>query len=353
MESHPIRSLIRRRRSAARFAFTLIELLVVLAIVGILVALLLPALQAVREAARRLQCTNNLKQLALAVANYESASGCLPPGSFPRGFPIVPASEGACTGCEDFSVFVRLLPYLEQQTTYNAANMLLTSGNAQNNTLSATGIATLWCPSDYGVTTAQGMYYPTASGQMVQVGIYWGNSYSAVTGPWEWDGFNLVPGTLDQLVPGEAQRIAQLGLIYPLSSVRLAGVTDGMSNTLLFSETDCTVWYTFWTGGDGYATLVSTCAPPNARMIIEGPFSTFSVDSLHPGGANCAFGDGSVKFIKNSIDSWPFNTVTEWSSSLGWNPITQVPYVLPGAKVGVWQALSTRANSECIGADQY
>ena len=118
---------------------------------------------------------------------------------------------------------MRLLPYLEQQTIYNAANMLLTSGNFENNTLSATGIATLWCPSDYGVTTAQGMYYPTASGQMVQVGVYWGNSYSAVTGPWEWDGFNLVPGTLDQLVPGEAQRIAQLGLIYPLSSVRLWG----------------------------------------------------------------------------------------------------------------------------------
>jgi prepilin-type N-terminal cleavage/methylation domain-containing protein/prepilin-type processing-associated H-X9-DG protein len=349
-----------RRRPGKPIGFTLIELLVVLAIIGILVALLLPALQAVREAASRLQCTNNLKQLALAVASYESANGSLPPGAFPRVFPIPPAADGPSTGCEDFSVFVRLLPYLEQQTTYNAANMLLTSGNSENNTLSATGIATLWCPSDYGVTTAQGMFYPTASGQMVQVGIYWGNSYSAVTGPWEWDGFVLVPGTLDQLVPGEAQRIAQLGLIYPLSSVRLAGVTDGMSNTLLFSETDSTAWYTYWSAGDGYATLVSTCAPPNAPMIIEGPFSTFSVDSLHPGGANCAFGDGSVKFIKNSIDSWPFNTVSEWSPSLGWRvsgnldgyPL-EVPYILPGAKVGIWQALSTRSGGECIGADQY
>jgi prepilin-type N-terminal cleavage/methylation domain-containing protein/prepilin-type processing-associated H-X9-DG protein len=343
----------RQKQPGRPGGFTLVELLVVFAVIGILVALLLPAVQAVRESARRLQCTNNLKQLALAVASYESASDCLPPGTFPRVFPIPPASYGPCTGCEDFSVFVRLLPFLEQQTTYNAANMLLTNGNAQNNTLSATGIATLWCPSDNGVTTAQAMYNLTASGQMVQVGTYWGNSYSAVAGPWEIDGFNLVPGTLDQLIPGEAQRIAQLGLIYPLSSVRLAGVTDGMSNTLLFSETDCTAWNTWWTVGDGYHTLVGTCAPPNAQMLIEGPFSTYSVDSLHPGGANCAFGDGSVKFIKDSIDSWPFNTVNEWSTSLGWNPVTLVPYILPGAKVGVWQALSTRSGGECIGADQY
>jgi prepilin-type processing-associated H-X9-DG protein len=187
---------------------------------------------------------------------------------------------------------------------------------------------------------------------MVQLGYYWGNSYSAVAGPWEWDGFKPVSGTLDQIIPGEAQRIAQLGLIYPLSSVRLAQVIDGLSNTLLFSETDCTAWYTWWTVGDGYHTIVGTCAPPNAPMIIEGPFSTFSVDSLHPGGANCAFGDGSVMFIRNSIDSWPFDTVAEWSSSLGWNPVTQVPYSLPGAKVGVWQALSTRGG-ESVSAQSY
>jgi prepilin-type N-terminal cleavage/methylation domain-containing protein/prepilin-type processing-associated H-X9-DG protein len=347
MARHRSRTLL-RREARQELGFTLIELLVVLSIIGIVVALLLPAVQAAREAARRLQCTNNLKQLALAVAAYESINGCLPPGCFPRAYSISYPYP-----YEDFSIFVRILPQLEQQAVYNSANLLLMSYNSANSTLGATGIATLWCPSDYGVATAQGIFYPTASGQMVQTGYYWGNSYSAVTGPWEWDGFNLVPGTLDQLVPGEAQRIAQLGLIYPLSSVRLAEVTDGLSNTLLFSETDCTAWYTWWTGGDGYHTLVSTCAPPNAQMIIEGPFSTFSVDSLHPGGANCAFGDGSVKFIKNSIDSWPFDTSTEWSSSLGWNPVTQVYYILPGAKVGVWQALSTRANSECIGADSY
>ena len=102
---------------------------------------------------------------------------------------------------------------LEQQTTYNATNFSLTAYDIQNSTLCATGIATLWCPSDSGITTTQ---IGWTSGPV------WGSSYAAVSGPWEWDEFFLVPGTFDQIIPGQVQRIAQLGLIYPLSSVRLA-----------------------------------------------------------------------------------------------------------------------------------
>ena len=278
----------RHWRSRPRLGFTLIELLVSLATIGILVALLLPAVQSAREAARRIQCTNNLKQLSLAVANYESINGCLPPGTFPRG--TIPGSIPPVARAAGFSVFVRLLPELEQQTTYNAANLILTSFQPQNNTLAGTGIAVLWCPSDYGVYTSQPLYANNCifwDQPLVVVGQYWGASYSAVAGPWEFDGFNLVPGTLDQLMPGEAQRIAQLGLIYPLSSVRLAGVTDGMSNTLLLSETASTYWQTQWTAGDGMNTLVGTTAPPNANMLME-PGEGLFVDSLHPGGVNCA-----------------------------------------------------------------
>jgi prepilin-type N-terminal cleavage/methylation domain-containing protein/prepilin-type processing-associated H-X9-DG protein len=331
-----------RRHPSRRFGFTLIELLVVLAIVGVLIALLLPAVQSAREAARRIQCTNNLKQLGLAVAGYESSNGCLPPGTLPRATTI-----GSIWPNGDFSVFVRLLPLLEQQTTYDATNFSLTSYASQNNTLAAAGIATLWCPSDYAISAPQTGW---TGGQV------WGTSYSAVSGPWEWDEFFLVPGTLDQLRPGESQRIAQLGLIYPLSSVRLAAVTDGLSNTLLFGETDFTTWYGWWTVGDGYDTLVGTTAPPNVNMPILPGWLSLSMYSLHPGGVNCTFGDGSVRFIKNSIDSWPFDTGMDWSPSLASNlqlQVLYVPYILPGAKVGVWQALSTRAGGECISADAY
>lgn len=342
------------RRSWQRTGFTLIELLVAIAIIGVLIALLLPAVQAAREAARRIQCTNNLKQLALAVAGYESANGCLPPGCLPRASPVFRVLPD-----EDFSAFVRLLPMLEQHTAYNATNLSLTAYDAQNNTLSATGIATLWCPSGSGVAA------PLANWSSGQV---WGTSYSAVSGPWEWDEYFLVPGTLDRVLPGQSRQLAQLGLIYALSSVRLAPVTDGLSNTLLLTETDFSTWFGWWTVGDGYDTLVGTTAPPN----VVGPDSEdhlpgwqpLDVVSQHPGGVNCAFGDGSVKFIKDSIDSWPYDPSTQSSPSLGWTSPTNLPfqgfsiaisypYIIPGARVGVWQALATRGGGEIISGGAY
>ena len=134
------------RHRTARNAFTLIELLVVIAVIAVLVGLLLPAVQQAREAARRAQCINNLKQIALAAASYESAIGVYPPGMFRQADPLRPVSRLRLYRLRACSV--HLLPYLEQGQTYNAINFQMSVYFSTNRTVQGTGIATFWCPSD-------------------------------------------------------------------------------------------------------------------------------------------------------------------------------------------------------------
>ena len=134
-----------RPPSRRRPAFTLIELLVVIAIIAVLIALLLPAVQSAREAARRAQCTNNLKQLALAANNYESTSGCFPSGSY-SGTVFNPPHWG--TYPENFSCFARMLGFFDQAPMYNAINWNLTSADITNVTICAVRVGSLICPSD-------------------------------------------------------------------------------------------------------------------------------------------------------------------------------------------------------------
>jgi prepilin-type N-terminal cleavage/methylation domain-containing protein len=134
-------------KSTRRLArgFTLIELLVVIAIIAVLIALLLPAVQAAREAARRAQCTNNLKQLALAANNYESTNSCFPGGSY-SGTLFNPPHWA--TYPENFSCFARMLPFFEQAPMYNAANFNLCSSAPGNLTIAGVQINSGICPSD-------------------------------------------------------------------------------------------------------------------------------------------------------------------------------------------------------------
>jgi prepilin-type N-terminal cleavage/methylation domain-containing protein len=211
---------------ARRSGFTLIELLVVIAIIAVLIGLLLPAVQAAREAGRRAQCTNNLKQIGLAAHNYHGALGVFPFGKGPSYQAVLPGTPIYAR----WSAHSQLLMFIEQGNLFNSINFHFppeTPGmagavpfmpayenpNRENATASRTMVATFLCPSDL----------PT---QSIWPG---GNNYFGNQESWLCDLSEVLPSTI---APNEAPR----GIFYFLSSVSLAQVTDGSSQTVFFSE---------------------------------------------------------------------------------------------------------------------
>lgn len=337
-------------RKSLRGAFTLVELLVVIAIVGILIALLLPAVQAARESARKMQCRNNLKQMALAVHNYQTAVGVYPPSFCVN--PQVPGDKGGM-----WSAQARLLPYLEQSamfalinfnTDYNVA---LSSGQAVKTMRPAPYL----CPNEINDTARLG-----ANGDPVHYPL----SYGFNVGVW--------------LVFTPSGGSNPDGAIFPNSRTKPADFRDGLSNTLMASEVKAFTPYvrnsgdetmqapatpadllpliggserklgeqlhentghTEWVDGRTHQAHFTATFTPNTEVLFESGGRVYDIDynsqqegrspslrtfaavtsrSYHPGVVNSAMMDGSVRSFSDGIE------------------------------LSVWRALATRAGGEPV-----
>ena len=340
-----------------RRAFTLVELLVVIAIIGTLVGLLLPAVQSAREAARRMSCINNMKQLGISLQNYESARKALPtafPGSLQGAYSAYPAYFHA------WSALAQLNPYLEQTAIYNGMDLSLPmydpatsySVYPQNRTACATLVTLFLCPSDkgqpvssaYGVTNMGPTNYAACIGSGTNGGV--GPAGSA----WNADGaFQAkVAVSLAKISDGLSKTVAMSESILGDGAESASGSAPGGVDTVYkytamgtpVSDANCdaaTQWnYTnrrgfMWASGEIRCGTYNPYYTPNSAKcdcitndMTPGPGQYTAVGfraarSRHTGGVNVLFVDGAVRFTANDVAA------------------------------SVWQASSTRSGSESAG----
>ncbi len=280
-----------------RRGFTLIELLVVIAIIGVLVALILPAVQQAREAARRTQCRNNLKQIGLALHNYHDIFLMLPPGYIAVG----PGPHPAHDGTSGAGWGVMILPQLEQENLFDTFNSNLSIADAANDAFRERPLAVFRCPSDrqpdmWDITHEDG------SGTIVtRLPIA---NYVGSFGTQEVGGCENPPGTAP--VTSDGQCVGN-GPFFHNSSVRLRQIADGTNHTLLVGErrTDkAKGWFSTWVGmvPEGKDAFVRVLG--SVDHLPNDPISHFDdFSSHHTGGAHFLFGDGHIQFISDSMDS--------------------------------------------------
>ena len=300
----------------SRIAFTLVELLVVIAIIGILIAMLLPAVQAAREAARRMTCKNNLKQISLAVLNYETANGA---------FPAAGITPGGC--CEKYSRStwtIEILPFMGQSALYDNYNQLYFNEHQWNVTqVGQVKVPTFICASESDMGLGQPASGPGRNSEW-QKGSYRANTGRACNGDWYGaQNTDADPSSFPEKPEHKGPMIV-LGHFFN-SPVKLRDVSDGLSCTLMVgerSDPDDSGQATYW--AYSYAAYNKSAACPDCAILDDFEVCAQSAlhisnckrgwSSSHPSGVQFTLADGSVRLLSREMD---LETFTDMATIAG------------------------------------
>ena len=293
--------------------FTLVELLVVIAIIGLLIALLLPAVQAARAAARKIECANHLKQIGLALLNYHAASGSFPPGNVITESGVCPGSGTSIVSQDGANWLLAVLPYTEERALFEGYDFSALNEGVPNRRVRETCVAMFACPSDLDTATPSVPGAGPASEYQMNI-PYMPGSYRGVSG--RSNGLRFLDSPEFASYPESWRGPLHAAGVKGFEAERMKAIRDGASHTLFVGESTTAgspQWRTFWAYSFGYFTL--SAITPQPRIFLADYDQCLALGGtgrdkpckrgwggFHPGGLNFLLCDGSVRFVNSDAD---------------------------------------------------